>query len=144
MKKRQWMIATLGIFVLAACAQTDHTSEPVESTERPSVADSAQITVLGDLKLCDPLAGGGAATSDGYYYTLLREDGNLNIHYLDYSTYSDIILCNSPNCTHEDESCGSFIHSNGLVPSLAVVGDRLLVVGGELPFLNRKKMISLI
>lgn len=32
----------------------------------------------------------------------------MNIHYLDYATHSDIILCNSPNCTHDDESCSSF------------------------------------
>ena len=96
----------------------------------PPAISSAQIAIHGNLKLCDPFASGGAATLDGYYYTVLRPDGNLNIHYLDYASHSDIILCSSPNCTHDNESCSSFIHSNSLVPSLAVVGDRLLIVGG--------------
>ena len=54
----------------------------------------------------------------------------VRIHYLDYATHSDIILCSRPICTHDDESCSSFIQSNSLVPSLAVVGDRLRIVGG--------------
>lgn len=132
MKKRQWAITVLVAFALAACAQTESTPQRMESdeAETPSAADPAQTAIQGSLKLCDPLASGGAAAPDGYYYTVLRPDGNLNIRYLDYATHSDIILCSSPNCTHDDESCSSFIRSNSLVPSLAVVGDRLLIVGG--------------
>lgn len=130
MRRRKWITAVLGACMLAACTQTDHTQAGTESTEPPSDASAAQVAIHGNLKQCDPLASGGAATGDGYYYTALRPDGNLNIRYLDYATLSDIILCSSPNCTHSDESCGSFIHSNGLVPSLAVVGGKLLIVSG--------------
>lgn len=130
MKIRQLMIAMLGVFAMTACTQTDRAQESAESGEVPPAISSAQIAIHGNLKLCDPFASGGAATLDGYYYTVLRPDGNLNIHYLDYASHSDIILCSSPNCTHDNESCSSFIHSNSLVPSLAVVGDRLLIVGG--------------
>lgn len=130
MKIRQLMIAMLGVFAMTACTQTDRAQESAESGEVPPSISSAQIAIHGNLKLCDPFASGGAATLNGYYYTVLRPDGNLNIHYLDYATHSDIILCSRPNCTHDDESCSSFIQSNSLVPSLAVVGDRLLIVGG--------------
>lgn len=130
MKIRHVIIAILGVFAMTACTQTDRVQEYTTPSEAPSTTSSAPIEIHGGLKLCDPFASGGAATLDGYYYTVLRPDGNLNIHYLDYATHSDIILCSSPNCTHDDESCSSFIRSNSLVPSLAAVGDRLLVVGG--------------
>ena len=77
------MIAMLGVFAMTACTQTDRAQESAESGEVPPAISSAQIAIHGNLNLCDPFASGGAATLDGYYYTVLRPDGNLNIHNLD-------------------------------------------------------------
>ena len=79
MKIRQLMIAMLGVFAMTACTQTDRAQESAESGEVPPAISSAQIAIHGNLKLCDPFASGGAATLDGYYYTVLRPDGTSTI-----------------------------------------------------------------
>lgn len=136
MKKNFLLIALLGAFLLSACTQSNSTSEQSHFSDGSISNDSTQIDISGNLKVCDPFGSGGVSTSQGYYYTTLRPDGNLNIHYLDYSSHTDITLCNNPSCTHNDESCNSFIHSNGLIPGLAVVDQKLLIVGGGINISN--------
>src|SRR5699024_11401941 len=51
-----------------------------------------------------------AFTSEGKYFFQLRSDeaGGLNLLYLDYASQSAIVLCEKPNCLHNDETCTSF------------------------------------
>lgn len=130
MKKRHLIFVILSALMLSACAQTSGTSASCSFDEQPAPTDSMQAQVSGSLRICDPFGGGGVSTVNGYYYTTLRSDGNLNIHYLDYSTHTDVPLCSSPNCSHDSDSCSSFIRSNGLIPGLAVTNEKLLVVSG--------------
>ncbi len=56
-----------------------------------------------------------ATTADGYYY-LSREKGlpeGVNIKYIDYATQTERFLCADPNCTHDTESCTSYVAGSG-------------------------------
>lgn len=136
MKKIALLMALLGTFLLSACTQPDSPPNQDSFADSSINAHSAQPDMIGNLKLCDSLGSGGASTSEGYYYPVLRPDGNLNIRYLDYSSHTDIVLCNNPGCAHNDESCNSFVQSNGLIPGLAVINEKLLIVGGGINVSN--------
>lgn len=57
-----------------------------------------------------PLLNTSASTNDGYYELLLSADGTANnILYTDFATKQRIYLCNAPNCTHDKDSCTSWI-----------------------------------
>ncbi len=125
------------LMLLTACgAETAPSGSLSISSTEPSSNAPETPPAAGDLRLCDPLKSGGASTSNGFYFTQIRPDGNLNIKYLDYQTHAEIFLCNKPNCAHDDDFCGSFIPSKGLVPSLAVLGDKLLVICGGINVSN--------
>ena len=142
MKIKSSLIVLLSVLMLTACSNkseitVSQDSFSVSPTATPTFSESDEkASVSGDLRLCNPFSSGGSSTTDGYYFTQLRPDGNLNIKYLDYSTHSQIALCNRPNCTHEDESCNSFVRSDGLIPSLAVVDHQLLIVNGGISVPN--------
>lgn len=130
MRWKSVFAALLCMLVLVACGRTGPMQTPGESGESPQLSATQAPIVPQNLQMCTALAGGGVSTADGYYYTNLRPDGNLNIQYLDYATHSNITLCNQPNCTHDSDTCNSFIRSNGLVPSLVIVNNKLLIIGG--------------
>ena len=52
-------------------------------------------------------------SEDGTYILEMNNaDGSYNIHYMDYKSNCDVYLCSSPNCSHDDLSCTSFIPAN--------------------------------
>lgn len=55
------------------------------------------------------LLGDGFGTSTGYYRLIPREDASNNLCYIDYETHTQAMLCSRPECTHEDETCTSWI-----------------------------------
>lgn len=52
-------------------------------------------------------------TENGFYYISSFEDKERNtyysIHYIDFSTGKEVVLCNKPECKHNDDSCNAFI-----------------------------------
>lgn len=72
-----------------------------------------------------------ATCADGHYDILNRPDliGDIteiapnNIVYTDFASRSRVFLCNTPSCSHSDESCSSFIQNT---------------VGGTMLFLNKE------
>ena len=54
-----------------------------------------------------------AAQEEGYYEVVDRIEGGGNILYTDYATQTRIYLCSAPNCTHDGESCTSWLDPAG-------------------------------
>ena len=54
-----------------------------------------------------------AETTDGYYSTECINGAEYNIIYTDYATNETIALCNRAECTHNDNSCTSYIENIG-------------------------------
>ncbi len=77
----------------------------------------------------------GAQTANGYYFLQYgTEDGILakgtasqNIMYIDYASQKCIYLCNSPGCSHDDETCTSFIDATDSAMNIYSAGDKLLL-----------------
>lgn len=72
-----------------------------------------------------PLGDGG---KDGYYYMSQRADGSFNIRYVDYASRSEIVLCNRPECTHDNESCTAWRPYGGSEAGAIPIGDGLYTI----------------
>ena len=67
----------------------------------------------------------GSGSDEGFYELIARQDGSANLRYIDYASAREIYLCAAPNCTHDSESCPSWLADPACTP--LVVGDRLLL-----------------
>lgn len=140
MSNKKYVIISLLVILslIPACSWQDSTtlneridSSVVQSSPDKIVSDSTS-THIQDLIPLQGYSGWiyGASSEDGFYYVSLckSQDGSLNIHYIDYSTMTDIYLCNQPNCQHIDESCTSWIPYIDTGSSLMAVEDQLIIV----------------
>ena len=64
----------------------------------------------------------GVTTKDGYYELAVIGDTASNILYTDFATHTRVFLCNRPDCTHQDETCTSFVEGGC---SLFLMKDKL-------------------
>ncbi|MBD5095267.1 MAG: hypothetical protein HDT26_13545 [Subdoligranulum sp.] len=67
----------------------------------------------------------GCSSETGFYSLLGRSDGSVNICYLDYASRREIILCGSPDCLHNTESCTGWIAPGNGAAIPFVDGDHL-------------------
>lgn len=80
-----------------------------------------------ELRLVNPSEGCG--NTNGYYYLAGDEQydaaGNayINIRYIDYQSRQDIVLCNKPDCKHDNENCTSYVNTRD---ALVLAGDNKL------------------
>jgi hypothetical protein len=112
------------LFTLAGCnpASSVPASTPPASSTAASIADySAYKTVYTG-------EGSYGGTKAGAYRIIYRADGSSNITYIDYATCSEIYLCNRPNCTHDNESCTSWLPMDGISKDVFAAGDHLVIL----------------
>lgn len=124
MKHSTWKVkvsATLvALMAFSACSgnKTSSDAASVNSTASSSaetdansaaVADTSQNPVSLVTDPYGPLLNTSVSTSTGYYELFLSADatGN-NILYTDFQTKQRVYLCNTPGCTHSDDSCTSW------------------------------------
>lgn len=70
------------------------------------------------------------ASSEQGYYTIERISPEFyNIFYMDYETNEYNYLCKNPHCSHDNESCTSYIKENTLAqPQPFYIGDKILIL----------------
>ena len=71
-----------------------------------------------------------ASSQEGYYHSDIYYGTGASICYLDYETMQDVVLCASPNCAHNSDSCPAFYPFDGrtLLGGVQVAGDTLLAL----------------
>lgn len=132
MKKSIFAISILFVLFFAGCtdSSTSHSyGSAASGTSSPSdvsSADSFPVT----LSLVSPPDGSssGAITEKGYYSLSALEDGALNIKYLDFQTKEQIVLCNAPNCQHNNETCTGWIEPGHGGASTLIINDSLVFI----------------
>ena len=77
-----------------------------------------------------PIVRCNASSQEGYYHSDIYYGEGASICYLDYETMQDVVLCSSPNCTHDSDACPAFYPFDGrtLLGGVRVVGDTLLAL----------------
>lgn len=134
MKKRVAMLlAMLMLLLLSACAESPSGADALpgapDANSEVSVKAQGEAAAGGALVYSGWFGYYGVGTAEGYYMLKNNYSTNTeNITYIDYATRKHVYLCSSLNCTHEDDSCPSFVPFNGAMRSLMVVGDKLVLV----------------
>lgn len=68
----------------------------------------------------------------GLYRTDQLVPGSANLFFLDFAARKEVVLCERPECAHQDESCVSYfanVEEQG-VPEVYLLGDKLLLQRG--------------
>lgn len=68
-------------------------------------ADNTPITHIAN----SDSFGETAASPDGLYEVCQNRIGSYNLFYVDAATHQETYLCAAPNCTHDSESCSSYL-----------------------------------
>ena len=78
----------------------------------------------------DVKVGKRAKTNDGLYFVELRNDDSngSNLLYLDYATRQAIVVCEKPDCLHNDETCTAFFPYRYGAANSCVVGNYLYII----------------
>lgn len=74
-----------------------------------------------------------AYNRDGRYRIDINSDGTSNIMYTDFASGVDTYLCGRPECTHDDESCTSYISSSLGGNMLFLAQDKIYIYHQGLP-----------
>lgn len=122
--KRKVLVLFLLLLTLCACSANE-VRTPTGSSDTPSPS-SGSLTeeIVSELRQCTGSSGQGYYTIEGFF-----RDG-ASITYIDYDAREELFLCASPNCTHTNEDCASFLPLDRslAVPDAFVAGGRLLTL----------------
>lgn len=111
--------------LLCACSSQGAGSAPQSGA--PKAESPQPLALLHD---ADEKAGKSAKTNDGLYFVELRNDNsnNSNLLYLDYATRQAIVVCEKPDCLHNDETCTAFFPYRYGAANSCVVGNYLYII----------------
>lgn len=74
---------------------------------------------------------GGYSSTSGFYRTQLRSDQLAqNLLYIDFATGQELYLCSQPNCTHDSDSCSSWLSLSGALTRVIPVGEKVVILYG--------------
>ena len=108
MAKKHWfgvLSAFMCVIVLAACGKTNPSSSEPSAVQESTLQASALPG--SDIKCVNENYTYGSGNSTGYYYLIQDESANYILHYIDYATLKDIVLCSAPNCSHDSDTCSA-------------------------------------
>ncbi|WP_343210560.1 hypothetical protein [Anaerolentibacter hominis] len=123
MKKVSYLLILSLILILTGCSKAatapapDHSAS--DSSDGSSSGSDMENTAADQgLRLIHAMnINYGAPSSSGFYHTLVNLNGEEgqhqydNILYIDYETKQEIYLCNKPECSHDNESCTSYLEA---------------------------------
>ena len=116
-------IGTLSL-LLVGCSCNVGEATPTPSSQMASDDIVTPSTTEHTLSLCVPSSEKGMYTVDSI------ANGYGNIFYIDFETMQQIPLCDTPNCTHSNDSCTAWlqIDESGFLPGILQLGNSILLV----------------
>lgn len=129
-----------GLFLLSGCTSNLNVTQPDHSDISGSSSllldnDTSQEDLPDNIQTYDyavaapfDMVTRGSGNESGFYQVITNENGYANLFYTDYATASRVYLCGAPNCTHNANTCTSYIESDGFSVFPAVYKDRLFLV----------------
>lgn len=122
-KKYSICISIFLVLTLCACS-VGETQPPEDTSSILAIPSNSPIEDISVLRQCSGSSGQGFYTVEGFFRS------GASITYIDYAAREELFLCASPNCTHTDESCTSFLplDASFAIPDAFVAGGRLLLM----------------
>lgn len=119
---------TKALFIMALCFCMVACAGVPSSGSAAALSSAYANSLLPGMKVFPLTPALGMANSLGYYYIDTRADFSYNIRYVDFATQLDIVLCNQPDCTHADETCGAWGAPDEAIPLLQVTDEKLYLL----------------
>ena len=123
---KHFNLLAIGILslLLVGCSYNANEATSVVSSQMASDDIVAPSTAEHKLSLCVPSSEQGMYTVDSI------ANGYGNIFYIDFETMQQIPLCDTPNCTHSNDSCTAWlqIDESGFLPGVLQLGNSILLV----------------
>ena len=101
--------------ILCACQSTQNNTSSTQETTNNAAASDAALT------LCQSYDENGCYLADMFY----TDSTNANLTYFDFASKKQIFLCEQPGCTHDTESCRSYMTA---IPQMYVINDGLVLL----------------
>lgn len=122
-KEMKKILCVLSVcLLLAGCSQQATNKNKMDDKQASLSVDEGTLQYLN--------AARGNGNENGYYRIsdLIEKKDNVysNIRYFDFASKKEIVLCNKPECKHDNDSCNAYISMNeNNNPMLFVQGDYL-------------------
>lgn len=117
---------------LYGCGETTATSTAVEISESTSIPTATQeVTQTHAFRYPNQFTSAAPylPTSDGLYEIKQVFENSASLFYYDFNTMQQVFLCEKPECTHNNESCTSYIPlTDAFPPGLLFAGNQILLV----------------
>ena len=115
-KRIRWIVLVSAVFaacLLGGCSNEELIQQPA------SHSDSTSASVIHKCT---------AEPSAGYYRIDTVFENQANIIYIDFAEQKEIFLCEQPGCSHQTDSCRSYLplDEDLAIPALYTVGDHLV------------------
>lgn len=121
------------ILGFAACSESSSSSMGESysysinsSTENPDKVECSKISYSGLLHFRNLNL--GTSNSAGYYEIVTRPDGVSSLVYTDFESRERIVLCDRPECTHDNETCTAFVGKTYCLPVPIAQENRLILL----------------
>ena len=123
---KHFNLLAIGILslLLVGCSYNANEATSAVSSQMASDDIVTPSTAEHKLSLCVPSSEQGMYTVDSI------ANGYGNIFYIDFETMQQIPLCDTPNCTHSNDSCTAWlqIDESGFLPGILQLGNSILLV----------------
>lgn len=123
---KHFNLLAIGILslLLVGCSYNANEATSAVSSQMASDDIVTPSTAEHTLSLCVPSSEQGMYTVDSI------ANGYGNIFYIDFETMQQIPLCDTPNCTHSNDSCTAWlqIDESGFLPGILQLGNSILLV----------------
>lgn len=125
-RMKHFNLLAIGILslLLVGCSYNANEATSAVSSQMASDDIVTPSTAEHKLSLCVPSSEQGMYTVDSI------ANGYGNIFYIDFETMQQIPLCDTPNCTHSNDSCTAWlqIDESGFLPGILQLGNSILLV----------------
>ena len=126
------------LLYIPGCRSYGSGKSSASSLEQPSLSDNTTHTapIVNDLDYRiaarPDVITRGSSSDKGFFQIFSHTDGHSNLMFIDYTTAQQVFVCSSPSCNHKDETCSSYIESDGYTVFPAVYGNTILLVYNSL------------
>ena len=126
------------LLYIPGCRSYGSGKSSASSLEQPSLSDNTTHTapIVNDLDYRiaarPDVITRGSSSDKGFFQIFSHTDGHSNLMFIDYATAQQVFVCSSPSCNHKDETCSSYIESDGYTVFPAVYGNTILLVYNSL------------
>lgn len=105
MKKFLNLLMIIYVILIFTACTSEITSNSYDRSNPHTDVEQINLKMLTSVMGVDP----GAQTDNGFYEIAYTGETSVNILYTDFESKTRVFLCNRPECTHDTESCTSWI-----------------------------------